>query len=258
MEHLPKLADLENSSADPWSSLKAFTSARIALGRTGTSVPLKESLAFKLAHAHARDAVYSVLQLEKIAKELQLLNLPFILVQSQANNRQDYLQRPDLGRKLNFSSREQLATLSADECDIAIIIADGLSATAINEHAIPLLHFLLPKLQQAGFTLAPVTIVERARVAVSDETGQLLKAKLSLILIGERPGLSSPNSLGAYFTYAPKPGLTDESRNCISNIRPHGLPYDLAADKIFYLIQEASRKQLTGVALKDEMDLLQG
>lgn len=259
MEHLPtQLYNVENDSADKWSALKAFTSARIALGRIGTSVPLEESLAFKLAHAHARDAVYSGLHLEEISKKLQLLHLPFHYVQSQASNRQEYLQRPDLGRKLNIASQERLKELSVDACDVAIVVADGLSATAINDHAMPLLQLLVPKLQQAGFNLAPLTVAEQARVAISDEIGEILKARLSLILIGERPGLSSPNSLGAYFTYAPKSGLTDESRNCISNIRPEGLPYNFATDKIFYLIQEALRKKLTGVVLKDEMDLLQG
>jgi ethanolamine ammonia-lyase small subunit len=139
---------------------------------------------------------------------------------------------------------------------VAIILADGLSAEAVNDHAIPLLQSLLPPLKQSGFSLAPVTVAEQARVALGDEIGQYLNAKLTILLIGERPGLSSPNSLGAYFTYAPKPGTTDEARNCLSNIRPEGLSYAFAADKSFYLVREAFRRKLTGVALKDEMDLL--
>ncbi|GGF24732.1 ethanolamine ammonia-lyase subunit EutC [Hymenobacter cavernae] len=240
---------------DPWASLRAFTGARIALGRTGTSVPLRESLAFRLAHAHARDAVYSVLAAEQLLTDLGQLKLAVCQVKSQAQNRQEYLQRPDLGRKLDEASKALLAEQAAT-CDIAIILADGLSATAINEHAVPLLRLLLPQLQRAGFRLAPITLAEQARVAIGDEIGALLKARLALVLIGERPGLSSPDSLGAYFTYGPRPGLTDEARNCVSNIRPEGLVYPLAADKLFFLLQESLRRQLSGVGLKDESGLL--
>jgi ethanolamine ammonia-lyase small subunit len=241
---------------DPWAGLRAFTGARIALGRTGTSVPLRESLAFRLAHAHARDAVYSVLTVEQLLADLGSLQLAVCQVKSQAQNRQEYLQRPDLGRKLDEESKVLLAEQAPDGCDIAIILADGLSATAINEHAVPLLRLLLPRLQQAGFRLAPITVAEQARVALGDEVGELLKARLTLMLIGERPGLSSPNSLGAYFTYGPRSGLTDEARNCVSNIRPEGLAYPLAADKLFFLLQESLRKSLSGVGLKDESGLL--
>jgi len=241
---------------DPWAGLRAFTGARIALGRTGTSVPLRESLAFRMAHAHARDAVYSVLAVEQLLADLGQLQLAVCQVKSQAQNRQEYLQRPDLGRKLEEESKALLAEQAPEACDVAIILADGLSATAINEHAVPLLRLLLPQLQQAGFRLAPITLAEQARVALGDEVGALLKARLTLMLIGERPGLSSPNSLGAYFTYGPRPGLTDEVRNCVSNIRPEGLTYPLAADKLFFLIQESLRRQLSGVGLKDESNLL--
>jgi ethanolamine ammonia-lyase small subunit len=240
---------------DPWAPLKAFTGARIALGRTGTSVPLQESLAFKLAHAHARDAVYSVLDLEKLFRGLQALGQPFHQVHSQAADRQQYLQRPDLGRLLAPGAREKLAG-AATPFDVALILADGLSASAINDHALPLLQLLLPRLQKAGFTLAPVTVAEQARVALGDEIGYSLPARLTLLFIGERPGLSSPNSLGLYLTYDPRPGTTDEARNCLSNIRPEGLSYALAAGKAFYLVQQALQRKLTGVGLKDEMDLL--
>ena len=249
---------LRNTNADPWDSLKAYTAARIALGRTGTSVPLQESLAFRLAHAHARDAVYSGLDLDKLLPELQRFHLSLHLLHSKAHDRTEYLQRPDLGRMLNQDSAERLKEERSTETDVAIILADGLSAMAINEHALPLLQLLLPALPKAGFTLAPITLVEQARVAIAHEIGTLLRAKLSVIFIGERPGLSSPDSLGAYFTYAPQPGLTDEARNCISNIRPGGLPYTFAAEKCLYLIREALRRQVTGVALKDEMKLLPG
>lgn len=254
-DNSPALSTPE-SPEDPWTGLRAFTGARIALGRAGTSVPLRESLAFRLAHAHARDAVYSVLAVEELLAELSQLQLPVVQVKSSAQNRQDYLQRPDWGRKLAEESKGLLVEQAGGACDVAIILADGLSATAINEHAVPLLRLLVPQLQEAGFQLAPITLAEQARVAIGDEIGTLLNAKLTLMLIGERPGLSSPNSLGAYFTYAPKPGLTDEARNCVSNIRPEGLAYAPAADKLFFLMQEALRRKLSGVGLKDESGLL--
>ncbi|TGE09512.1 ethanolamine ammonia-lyase subunit EutC [Hymenobacter fodinae] len=254
---LPALSP-EDPQPDPWSGLREFTAARIALGRVGTSVPLSEALAFRLAHADARDAVYSELNLALLTSGLEQLGVSVCAVRSQAETRPQYLQRPDLGRQLHPESRKMLLQGQAPErADVAIILADGLSATAVQEHAVPVLQLLLPKLQAAGFTLAPVTIAEQARVAISDEIGQLLHAQLSLILIGERPGLSSPHSLGAYFTYGPRPGLTDEARNCVSNIRPEGLGYALAADKLFFLLQEALRRQLSGVGLKDEMGLLE-
>lgn len=247
---------LPTPEADPWAALRAVTAARIALGRTGTSVPLSEALAFKLAHAHARDAVYSTLDTEPLLVDLAALQLPVCPVRSQARTREEYLQRPDRGRQLDEASQHLLAEHAGGECDIALILADGLSATAVNDHALPLLRRLLPRLQAAGFRLAPIVLAEQARVALSDEIGYLLHARLALVLIGERPGLSSPNSLGAYFTYGPRPGLTDEARNCVSNIRPEGLPYAAAAEKLFLLVQEALRRQLSGVGLKDETGLL--
>jgi len=255
MENPPALSP-ENPPPDPWAGLKAYTAARIALGRTGASVPLRESLAFRLAHAHARDAVYSVLETERLLTELQALQEPVYHVRSRAENRQQYLQRPDWGRQLHEDSRRYLQEAALPAADVAIILADGLSATAINQHALPLLRLLLPKLQQAGFQLAPLILAEQARVAIGDEIGAALHARLALVLIGERPGLSSPDSLGAYFTYAPQPGLTDEARNCVSNIRPEGLPCAAAADKLFFLLREALRQQLSGVGLKDETGLL--
>jgi ethanolamine ammonia-lyase small subunit len=254
---MPNLPDLPPAAApkpDLWASLRAFTAARIALGRTGISVPLREALAFKLAHAHARDAVYSVLDTERLLSELATLGLPVHQVSSQAQNRQEYLQRPDHGRQLAGASK---ATLAADtDCDITIVLADGLSATAINAHAVPLLRLLLPELRAMGLRLGPLVLAEQARVALGDEIGHLLRAQLVLVLIGERPGLSAPDSLGAYFTYGPCPGLTDEARNCVSNIRPAGLPYAAAAAKLGWLLREALRRQLSGVALKDQADLL--
>lgn len=243
---------------DPWAGLRAFTAARIALGRSGTSVPLREALAFRLAHAHARDAVYSVLDNEQLLNELAELKLPVAQVRSHAATRQDYLQRPDRGRQLAEESRAPLAGQAAGACDVVVVVADGLSATAANRHAPPLLRRLVPALRQAGFRLGPLVLAEQARVALGDEVGHLLRARLVLVLIGERPGLSAPDSLGAYFTHGPRPGLTDEARNCVSNIRPEGLGYEVAADKLFYLLTAALRRQLSGVGLKDESDQLAG
>jgi len=240
---------------DPLNLLKEFTAARIGIGRTGTSIPTKQSLQFNLAHAHARDAVYSALDIAYLISNLSQYNLPVLTIQSKANSRAQYLQNPNLGRQLNQISANQLESHNANY-DIAIIIADGLSATALNENADGLLQLLLPLLQASKFKIAPITLVEQGRVAVGDEIAHLLNAKISIMLIGERPGLSAADSIGAYITYNPKPGLTDESRNCISNIRPQGLNFKPAADKIFYLVQEALRLKLSGVSLKDNQGLI--
>jgi len=240
---------------DPLVSLQEFTAARIALGRVGTSIPLKQSLEFKLAHAYARDAVYSALDNEGILNSLKTFDLPILYLHSEAANRSKYLKRPDLGRRLNEASLAQLSDYGKD-ADIAIIIADGLSATAVNENASGLLAILIPMLSAAKLKIAPVCLVEQGRVAIGDDIAYGLNAKLSLLLIGERPGLSSADSMGTYLTYNPQPGTTDESRNCISNIRPQGLRHKPAADKIFYLILEAFKRKLSGVALKDNAGLI--
>lgn len=231
--------------------IKKFTQARIALGRKGVSLPVKEMLQFKMDHAHARDAVFSLLEIEKLSAALQSFKLPIFFLKSKAADKHIYLQRPDLGRKLDENSIEQLSVLKDMQYDVCIAITDGLSATAINNHAKNLLLSLMPLLNKANFKIAPLCLIERGRVAIADEAASWMNAKLSLILIGERPGLSSPDSLGAYITYEPSIGLTDERRNCVSNIRPEGLKYKEAANKIFYLIKEAFRLQLSGVALKE-------
>jgi ethanolamine ammonia-lyase small subunit len=245
---------------DIWHPLKAFTNARIALGRTGTAIPLREVLAFKLAFAYAKDAVYSVLNVEALIAQLNVFKLPIYTLQSSAISREMYLQRPDFGRLLNTKSIHLLKeNKSAIKYDVAIIIADGLSATAINNHAFPVINLLINELNRLNYSIAPITIVEQGRVAIGDETGYYLNAQMSVVLIGERPGLTSPDSMGAYLTYHPKQGLTDERRNCVSNIRPEGLMYELAAQKILYLIQESLRLKLSGVDLKDNSmeDLIQ-
>lgn len=245
-----------NFMPDSWVALKAFTNARIALGRSGIATPLKEVLDFKMCHAHARDAVCSELNVDELERSLDLFQMPLIKVKSRAGDRSTYLQRPDLGRTLSESSITHLQNESSHSTDVAIIIGDGLSAIAINEHAAHVLKKLIPLLKQSVLTLAPLVIAEQARVALADEIGSILQAKLSLILIGERPGLSSPDSMGAYITFDPKPGTTDEARNCISNIRPKGLNYDLAAEKIAKLVKASLHLKLSGISLKDDEFLL--
>ncbi len=235
--------------ADPWVPLRKFTNARIAVGRAGTSIPLLHHLKFIADHAQARDAVYAALDHDRLATKLNDLGLPVIQLQSNAGNRVEYLQRPDKGRQLNDASQKRLGNTTA--CDIAFIITDGLSARAVQQHAVPVLSELSGLCINNNFSMPPVCIVQQGRVAVSDETGMLLKAKLAVILIGERPGLSSPHSMGIYITYNPVVGLTDESRNCISNIHPNGgITYTNAAQQAFALIQNALTRQLSGVNLK--------
>ncbi|GAB4032452.1 ethanolamine ammonia-lyase subunit EutC [Spirosoma gilvum] len=248
------MSELRKTGIEPdeWESLKAYTNARIALGRTGVSIPLRESLQFKLAHAHAKDAVYSALNVADLQGQLAPLGLPVYCVRSWAIDRDMFLQRPDFGRLLDKNSAAQLQGLNSPAADISIIVADGLSATAITQHAVSVVSELVDKVRQAGYSLAPIVLVEQGRVAIMDAIGSLLNARLSIILIGERPGLSSFDSMGAYITYAPRPGLTDESRNCISNIREQGLAPALAVDKIMDLIRSAFRLQLTGVQLKED------
>jgi len=237
---------------DSWEVLKKHTAARIALGKTGVSVPTKPNLAFKLAHALARDAVYNLLDKNKLFNSLESLRLPFLFLQSCAIDKKQYLQRPDFGRKLNQHSIDIINKEDSKiEHDICINIADGLSADAVNNHAIPLINLLIPMLKEKNYSIGPICVIEQGRVAISDETGFLFNSKMSIILIGERPGLSATDSLGAYITYNPTIGNNDALRNCISNIRPEGLVYDIAAKKIATLINEAMRLKMTGVGLKE-------
>jgi ethanolamine ammonia-lyase small subunit len=248
--------------ADPWEALRQFTAARIALGHTGVSQPTGAQLEFQLAHARARDAVHLALDATGLARALDAAwpgSSPSLLLHSAAANRQVYLQRPDLGRRLDAPSRAILEARRSggpDErpYDLAVVIADGLSALAVAQNAPPCLEALHARLAAATWLLAPTVIVEQGRVAVGDEVGELLGAKIVVVLIGERPGLSSPDSMGLYITWAPRVGLTDERRNCISNVRPAGLRSDDAARRLHYLLAQARSRQLTGVGLKDETD----
>jgi ethanolamine ammonia-lyase small subunit len=240
---------------DPWAKLARFTPARIALGRTGASLPTREVLGFALAHARARDAVHAAFDAELIERGLAELGLATIEVASEATERALYLRRPDYGRRLSQASRTQLQRRAAEPIDLALVVGDGLSAAAVHAHAVPLIAALLPHVRSLQLSLGPVAIAHGARVALGDEIGELLRARLVAVLIGERPGRSSPDSLGAYLTFAPKPGRSDAERNCLSNIRTEGLSYELAAFKLAWLAREALRRTLTGVALKDESDL---
>ncbi|TGK06808.1 ethanolamine ammonia-lyase subunit EutC [Leptospira semungkisensis] len=240
----------------PWEEWKTLTSARIGLGRSGGSLPTKELLKFRLDHARARDAVlvepdFRNLQngLENLGKDL---HLETISVESLARTREEYLLRPDLGRRLAEPSRAKLQSYKG-EYDLAIVAADGLSAKALDSNLIPFLAVLLPILVYKKFRIGPFLLAKLGRVAIGDEIGECLQAKATVLLIGERPGLSSADSLGMYLTFDPKTGKTDESRNCISNIRPDGLDFRRAAEKTVYLLSESLRRGISGVDLKDEM-----
>lgn len=252
------------NTADPWDFLKAHTAARIAQGRTGHSLPTAALLAFQLDHARARDAVHSALDTEWLCRQLNEQHPNTQLVSSQATDRQTYLQRPDLGRRLSLLSQRTLQHLCVSDqneypaVNLCIVVADGLSALAINRYAVPVASGLIDQARALNWSVAPVCIVEQGRVAIGDEIASCLQAELLVVLIGERPGLSSPDSMGAYLTYRPRPGLTDESRNCVSNIRPEGLNHDFAVEKIMYLLAEMKRRKLSGVLLKDDMPMYIG
>ncbi len=231
--------------------LRLFTPARVGLGRTGVSLQTREVLGFQLAHAQARDAVHARLESGNLAAAITAIvqPTPVIRLHSAAPDRAAYLQRPDLGRRLDESGRQILALIEPVERDLVVVVADGLSALAVERHVPGLLAELMPRL--ADWRMAPICIVEQGRVAVADAIGSLLQAELSMILIGERPGLSSPDSLGAYITWQPRPGRTDAERNCISNIRAEGLCYGDAAGQIINCLTAARRHQLTGTALAE-------
>ncbi|WP_411385726.1 ethanolamine ammonia-lyase subunit EutC [Pseudomonas sp. MPB03] len=240
---------------NPWLNLRNLTPARIALGRTGTSLPTSAQLDFQFAHAQARDAVHLAFDHQGIRDQLDERGRESLLLHSAASDRDSYLQRPDLGRRLDEASAQTLDAYAAAHpggVDLAIVVADGLSALAVHRHTLPFLARLEEQIAAEGWSVSPIVLVEQGRVAVADEVAERLGAKMSVILIGERPGLSSPDSLGLYFTYAPKVGLNDAYRNCISNVRLEGLSYGMAAHRLIYLMREACRRQLSGVNLKDE------
>jgi ethanolamine ammonia-lyase small subunit len=249
---------LPDNADNPWLALRHLTSARIALGRTGTSLPTGAQLDFQYAHAQARDAVHLPFDACAVSETLRAKGRETVLLHSAAADRDSYLQRPDKGRRLDEASVHTLRERAAAHpggVDVAIVVADGLSSLAVHRHAVPFLVRLEELASAEGWTLSPVMLVEQGRVAIADEIGELLGAKMSVILIGERPGLSSPDSLGVYFTYGPRVGLNDAHRNCISNVRLEGLSYPMAAHRLLYLMREACKRQLSGVSLKDDAQL---
>jgi ethanolamine ammonia-lyase small subunit len=231
---------------DLWQRMRKLTQARIGLGRSGSGITTRDLLSFQLAHAQARDAVHKPWNFHHLNEKLQELGEPTVLISSQIADRETFLKRPDLGRKLSIQSAKDLQ----GNFELALIISDGLSAAAIENHFLPFWKILRPLLN--NYTRAPLAICPFSRVAIADDVGFAFNAKISVIFIGERPGLSSADSLGVYLTYDPKPGRHDANRNCLSNIRPpEGLAYELAANKLSYLIRESSRLQLSGVNLKE-------
>ncbi len=247
-----------------WRVLRQFTGARIGLGRAGISLPTHELLKFQLAHAQARDAIHFPLDVKRLVENLNASpaalpgNSP-LLLKSQAQDRLTYLRRPDLGRSLSKESVQYLARYRAcgqGEPVLAIVIVDGLSSSAIQNNAEPMVTQFLTDLERVseGWRLAPLTIVEQGRVAIGDEIGKCLGASLVVVMIGERPGLSSPDSLGIYLTWGPERDLSDARRNCISNIRPDGLSFEQASQRLLYLMREARRLRISGVSLKDRTD----
>jgi ethanolamine ammonia-lyase small subunit len=238
-------------SDDPWTRMRAATPARIGLARAGSSIATQDHLAFQLAHAKARDAVHEPFDPGVLVERLRDRRLEAVALRSAATDRSTYLARPDRGRRLDDASRTRLAAM-APGYDLVFVLADGLSARAVASHAVPLLDESLPRLRHDDWRIGPVVAVEQGRVAIGDEVGAILDAALVCVLIGERPGLTSPDSLGAYLTWQPAIGRTDAERNCLSNIRPAGMTYAEAAQRLVYLCTEARRRRCTGVMLKDE------
>ena len=232
--------------------LRDLTPARVGLGRTGSGMPTKALLEFTLDHARARDAVHAAFDVPALISGLNDLVLQSFQVSSRAQSRKDYLGRPDLGRKLDQASQQLLLSDKGNSCQLAVVVGDGLSPVAVNAHAIQVLRSLIPRLAIDGIEITYAVVATGARVALGDEIGAVLRARMIVMLIGERPGLSASDSLGAYLTFAPRPGITDAERNCVSNIHGSGLDYGEASFRIAWLVREGLARETTGVALKDE------
>jgi ethanolamine ammonia-lyase small subunit len=232
--------------------LRELTPARVGLGRAGAGLPTEALLAFTLDHARARDAVHANFDTAELISGLGELGLPPVRLSSRAQTRREYLRRPDLGRMLDPESQRLLKDSRRGSGEIAMVIGDGLSPTAVNSHAVELVRNLVQRLAGDGIAIGHAAVASGARVALGDEIGEILAARMMVMLIGERPGLSAPDSLGVYLTFAPRIGCTDAARNCVSNIHGAGLTCDQAAFKVAWLIREGLKRQITGVALKDE------
>ncbi len=239
---------------EPAADLRALTPARVVLGRAGASLPTRALLDFTRDHARARDAVHAPFEAEAIAADVAKLGLSALRVRSQAANRREYLSRPDLGRRLDPASAACLAEAAGAGRDIVIVIGDGLSSKAVHAHAVAVVARLAPRFAAVGIAIGPIVFATETRVALGDEIGASLGARMVVMLIGERPGLSAPDSLSAYLTFAPRIGRTDAERNCVSNIHRAGLGHDEAAAKIAWLAREGLARRTTGIALKDESD----
>nr|WP_294501480.1 ethanolamine ammonia-lyase subunit EutC [uncultured Rhodopila sp.] len=239
------------AAGEAWARLRGLTAARIGLARSGASLATAPMLDFRLAHARARDAVHAPLDDARLAEDAAALGLPILTVDSAAADRRVYLMRPDLGRRLEAEGAATLAT-RAGVYDVAFVLADGLSARAVQNHAVPVLAAALPALRAEGWRIAPLAIVRQGRVAIGDAVAGALGASGAVVLIGERPGLSAPDSLGAYLTWQPRPDSTDADRNCISNIRPEGIGAADAAFKMVFLLRAMRARGVSGVSLKDE------
>lgn len=240
--------------AEDWSFLKQLTHARVSIGRAGCAIPTKELLNFRAAHARARESVWKEVDFSSLLEPISEFGLSVLQVQSQCNSKKDFLLNPDKGRKLSEDSKKQILSLVPQEksCDCLIVLADGLSAKAIHKNAGLFLSEFIQEQKTTGLTLGPILLAKYARVALGDEMGSLFKAKTVLVLIGERPGLATSESLSVYFTYQPKVGKTDADRNCISNIHQEGLPSQVAARRSVYLLEQSIKRQLSGVSLKVE------
>lgn len=254
------------AARDPWHALRRLTQARIGLGRAGVGLPTSALLEFQLDHACARDAVWSPWDVASFASVLQSAPTAVaqdgrprevLVVQSQVRDRSEYLKAPHLGRRLDGASRASLAARVAPVSDVVVVVSNGLSSTAIERHGANLVEEVWTRLVDLGLSLGPIVLVPNGRVAIGDDVGEALGARLVVVLIGERPGLSSADGIGIYLTFAPAVGTTDERRNCISNVRcPGGLGYAAAAAKLAWLVDQALHRQLSGVALKDEAPVL--
>ncbi len=248
------MADPTRTKSDEWSRLRATTPARIFLARTGAAIATRDHLAFQRAHAVARDAVHDRLDATTLRDGIVERGLDAVTLHSAASDRRAYLARPDLGRLLDAPSRALVASLPRGH-DLVFVLGDGLSARAVERHALPLLDRALPEFRRLGWRLGPIAIVAQARVAIGDAIGAALDTSLAAMLIGERPGLSAADSMGIYLTWAPAPGRSDAERNCLSNIRKGGMSYDEAARRLLYLATAARQRKLTGIGLKDETSM---
>lgn len=248
----------DNSHSDQWQKLKQFTDARIAIGRVGCSIPTSAMLEFQLAHAQAKDAVYQELDRQMMQQQLSDIQLQSLVIHSRADTKEQYLKRPDLGRLLNKESKQLLqnhVTTHPKSYDLCIVVADGLSALAITENAVPFISSLKDYIQQENWTIAPIVIAQGSRVALGDPIAEIFNADMLVILIGERPGLSSPDSMGIYYTWQAKSGYQDSKRNCISNIRAAGLTIEIATQRLISLMRNSKKLGLSGVKLKDQHQL---